>query len=84
MSHYWQARRPWRTIRGPKANYKVAYYTTQERRDAAAQRDANKDGDTVLCEIWTEEQMQTLDPINDGWALDAVKEPTCQPAATSR
>lgn len=71
-----QPTRVWRTVRGEAANYKVAYYTTQESRDVAAQRDADKDGEPVMCEMWTQEISDRCDPINDGWGMDKLVEPS--------
>jgi hypothetical protein len=62
------------TIRGSNANYKTAFYTTKERRDAAAQRDADKDGQSVITELWDESHPQ--DGLNRGWACDGEATPT--------
>lgn len=67
--------RPWRTIRGAGANYKVAFYTSKERRDAAAQRWADRDGETVMAEMWDPEIAERCDPANQGWGCDAVFHP---------
>lgn len=66
----------WRTIRGQSANYKVAFYTTKERRDAAAQRWADHDGDDVIAELWDAEIAERCDPANEGWGCDAVFHPS--------
>lgn len=67
--------RTFRTIRGSNAKYKVAFYTTKERRDAAGQRDADKDGQNVLLEEWTPE-LDAHNDINQGWGCDGVARPT--------
>ncbi len=65
--------RKFRTIRGESANYRTAYYTTKERRDAAAaKRDAERDGEPVLCERWDAE---SYDDLNRGWGMDWVENP---------
>jgi hypothetical protein len=73
-----QPTRTFRTIRGSKANYKVAFYTTKERRDAAGQRDADKDGQHVLLEEWTPE-LDECNDVNQGWGCDGVARPQGQP-----
>lgn len=66
--------RPWRIIRGAGGNYKDQRYTTKERRDAAAQRFADKDGTDVLTELWDESHPQ--DGLNRGWACDGHRAPS--------
>lgn len=70
-----QRAKPFRIIRGAKANYKTSAYYTRESRDRAARRFAEFDGETVLTEVWTAEQQESLDPINQGWACDGAVKP---------
>lgn len=60
--------RPFRIIRGAAANYKTSDYTTKERRDAAARRFAEQDGESVLTELWSADHPQ--DGLSRGWACD--------------
>lgn len=62
--------RKYRTIRGEAANHKVAYYETEEARDKAADRDAERDTEDVMCELWSPDHPQ--DDLNRGWAMDRV------------
>lgn len=66
-------RRIFRIIRGEGGNYKVQYYSSQERRDAAAQKFADKDGTNVVTELWDADHSQ--DRLNLGWACDGHREP---------
>lgn len=65
-----------RIIRGAKANHKVVFYATKERRDERAQHFADIDGQSVMVEEWTRDTAERCDPINAGWACDGVAEPT--------
>jgi len=69
-------------VRGASSKHKVQYYRTQEARDIAGQRWADKDGETVMGMLWDEEHPQ--DELNQGWAHDMVwhpagQEPTPEP-----
>lgn len=65
--------RPFRIIRGEAANYRTHAYKTKENRDAAANRFAAQDGDTVLTELWSADHPQ--DDLNNGWACDGAAYP---------
>lgn len=74
--------RPFRIIRGESANYRSHAYKTKANRDAAADRFAAQDGDTVLTELWDESHPQ--DDLNNGWACDgAAYPPGHEPKATA-
>lgn len=65
----------WRTkdfriIRGEGGNYKCQYYSTKEKRDAAAAKFAEKDGTDVATELWDKDHPQ--DDLNQGWGCDGV------------
>ena len=65
--------RDFRIVRGEGGNYKVQYYTTKEARDAAGRKFADRDGTSVIGELWSKDHPQ--DSLNQGWACDAVYRP---------
>lgn len=64
-----------RIIRGERANWKVVYYATKEKRDERAQHFADIDGQSVICELWEDSTARNADPINQGWACDNAMSP---------
>lgn len=67
-------RRPYRILRHHTMPNPIAiYYSTRERRDACAQAWADRDGHSVLTELWSEEHSQ--DHLNQGWACDGTVAP---------
>lgn len=65
--------RPFRIIRGESARYRTHRYKTKESRDAAAERYAALDRDTVTTELWDATHPQ--DALNEGWACDGAAYP---------
>ncbi|NKQ51994.1 hypothetical protein HFP15_03765 [Amycolatopsis sp. K13G38] len=65
--------RKFRTIRGANVDYRLTYYNTRPARNRAAQRDADRDGQTVQLELWDRDRPQ--DDGNCGWVCDGFTEP---------
>lgn len=66
-------RKPFRILRHHTFTPCGIAYGTQEARDKAAQRYADRDGKTVLTELWAADHPQ--DSLNKGWACDGAVPP---------